>query len=603
MKSMLLADQREAAPAQVEGADRDRVARGAGEAQVAAELRVDAAPAHEDPVRRRDGEVEGGVEGRPGAPALGLRLRLRGEARADGGRRRDVAGARQRLDVDRELVGDRHVEGDDPDPARHPRRAGERARQVEVEIRHEGHDVARQKLGAGRLDPELPGPAAVGRDLDAPAHRERAAVAGGGGELVDRQRVAASADPPAQAGQADALDRIREGALRERRAAFQPRRPEGAGHAPVDRDPPGEPLARRAERGVRDGRVGAPGDRDRQRPGRVERHAPGRPELHGRAGPQVALDRRALARKLAAQGRVDRGEAGRAGRGRGPAGERQAERAAGRGGRARQGRLAVEGSGQAEARAQDVEGGERKRPHAEIEGEPFADLSRQGDAAGLGGDDEARDGRGAALQRHGGRLHEGDPAAAALGRERCDLDPGRPVLRQHPGGAFEREAPRPRRQGDVARGGGAGRREPDRFEGLAARDEPVGLEAPVQRQAAVEVRSREVRVEPGELDRGDPQAPAGRHEPGVLAPVGPGEGQRGVEAAAEPRQQERRQAVEVRRLDGEAALREPGRVERRPAGDVGGADAQFEAVEGPAVGAAQARLPAQGLVADGAREA
>ena len=184
-------------------------------------------------------------------------------------------------------------------------------------------------------------------------------------------------------------------------------------------------------------------------------------------------------------------------------------------------RLAFERAGKAEARPKDFRRRQRQRAHADLQIEGRSGAARNGDAATLDGDDEVRDRRRAAAHADRRRLRQGDAAAAALRRERGELDARRIVLRQHPCGAVESEAERARGERDVARRRGAHGDEAHAFETLAESNDALRGDMAVERDAAVEVGAGNVCVEIAQGDVGNAKAPPARDERGALLAIRP----------------------------------------------------------------------------------
>ncbi len=184
--------------------------------QIAAELGVEPAPAHEHAVRRGDRQRQRRVEhraaarGRLGAGELGEpRPRRRG--------RIEVLRARDRGRDAAETAGHGDVHRVDRDPAAESSGVcGERAADVEREVRRRRDDVVGDELGALPDDAEVARKAGGRVEPHLAARADRAAVRRRPGEAVDADRIAVRRDQRADAGELEAGLIVAEASVRER---------------------------------------------------------------------------------------------------------------------------------------------------------------------------------------------------------------------------------------------------------------------------------------------------------------------------------------------------------------------------------------------------
>jgi len=164
-----------------------------------------------DPARRRDCEVERGIEdGR----SLAARISC-GESQPGcrSRRRRNMARAGQRLQGLRQPVRHGNVEREIVDPATDTRIARERAGNVEVEIGDRRRLRALDELRIVAPDPDRAGKASRRVKLDIAIRCERSAVFGRGGGVVEGDPVAARCEAGANGVKTDAEQCVLERAV------------------------------------------------------------------------------------------------------------------------------------------------------------------------------------------------------------------------------------------------------------------------------------------------------------------------------------------------------------------------------------------------------
>ncbi len=126
----------------------------------------------------------------------------------------------------------------------------------------------------------------------------------------------------------------------------------------------------------------------------------------------------------------------------------------------------------------------------------------------------------------------------------------------------------------------------------------------VDHRAAAQIRCRQVDVETFQCDIEGAHGAALRHDARVLPAVACCQGDRRVQRAAQWRQDERRERIEIVRRDPQRGIRKPCRIERALPRDRSFADRDFEIVEAPCgiVAAAQARPDPQRAVGNRSRD-